>query len=72
MFDCFELSDFKEKPDQIEIYFEEKNIHPKEYTTDKLESKGGYEQVRMFFEKNIGICYNIFLSLYKILFDLKY
>ncbi len=41
MFDCFELSDFKEKPDQIEIYFEEKNIHPKEYTTDKLESKGG-------------------------------
>ena len=40
MFDYFELSDFKEKPEQVEIYFEEKNIHPKEYDTDKLEIKG--------------------------------
>ena len=47
MFDYFELSDFKEKSDRVEIYFEEKNIHPKEYATDNLESKGFYEQVRM-------------------------
>ncbi|WP_459186915.1 transposase [Parabacteroides sp. APC149_11_2_Y6] len=47
MFDYFELSDFQEKPAQVEIYFEEKNIHPTEYTTDKLESKVFYEQVRM-------------------------
>ncbi len=40
MFDYFELSDFKEKSDRVEIYFEEKNIHPKEYATDNLESKG--------------------------------
>lgn len=47
MFDYFELSDFKEKSDRVEIYFEEKNIHPQEYATDNLESKGFYEQVRM-------------------------
>ena len=47
MFDYFELSDFKEKSDRVEIYFEEKNIHPKEYATNNLESKGFYEQVRM-------------------------
>ena len=47
MFDYFELSDFKEKSDRVEIYFEEKNIHPKEYAPDNLESKGFYEQVRM-------------------------
>ena len=47
MFDYFELSDFKEKSDRVEIYFEEKNIHPKEYATSNLESKGFYEQVRM-------------------------
>lgn len=41
MFDYFELSDFKEKSDRIE------NIHPQEYATDNLESKGFYEQVRM-------------------------
>ncbi len=29
MFDYFELSDFKEKSDRVEIYFEEKNIPPK-------------------------------------------
>lgn len=40
MFDYFEWSDFKERPEQVEIYFEEKNIHTKEYVTDKLESKG--------------------------------
>ena len=39
MFDYFELSDFKEKSDRVEIYFEEKNIHPQEYATDNLESK---------------------------------
>ena len=47
MFDYFELSDFKEKSDRVEIYFEEKNIHPQEYATNNLESKGFYEQVRM-------------------------
>ena len=47
MFDYFELSDFKEKSDRVEIYFEEKNIHPKEYANNNLESKGFYEQVRM-------------------------
>lgn len=47
MFDYFELSDFQEQPEQVEIYFEEKNIPPQEYATDKLESKGFYEQVRM-------------------------
>ncbi|EKA82054.1 hypothetical protein HMPREF1205_04012 [Bacteroides fragilis HMW 616] len=26
MFDYFKLSDFQEKPDRVEIYFEEKNI----------------------------------------------
>ncbi len=28
MFDYFELSDFKEKSDRVEIYFEEKNMQP--------------------------------------------
>ena len=47
MFDYFELLDFKEMPDRVEIYFDEKNILPQEYATNKLESKGFYEQVRM-------------------------
>ncbi len=48
LFDYFELADFKEKKDRVEIYFEEKNISPKEYAADKLESKGFYEQIRMY------------------------
>lgn len=47
MFDYFELSDFKESLEKVEIYFEEKNLPPQEYAADKLESKGFYEQVRM-------------------------
>ena len=47
MFDYFELCDFKEESDKVEFYFEEKNIVPVEYSTEKLESKGFYEQVRM-------------------------
>ena len=47
MFDYFELSDFKEKSDQVEIYFEEKNLPPAEYSGEKLESKDFYEQVKM-------------------------
>ena len=48
MFDYFNLVDFIEKPDKVEIYFEEKNEIPQEYADDKLESKGFYEQVRMY------------------------
>lgn len=42
-FDYFELSAFKEKPEQVEIYFEEKNIPLRDYATDKLERKEFYE-----------------------------
>lgn len=48
MFDYFNFTNFVEKDDKVEIYFEEKNIIPEEYMEDKLESKGFYEQVRMY------------------------
>lgn len=48
LFDYFELSDFQQKKDTVEIYFEEKNIPPTEYKGDKLESKGFSEQTRMY------------------------
>lgn len=48
LFEYFCLADFKEMKEQVEIYFEEKNIVPKEYENDKLESKGFYEQIRMY------------------------
>lgn len=48
LFVYFELSNFVEKPDRVEIYFQERNLHPKEYEGDKLESKGFYEEVRMY------------------------
>lgn len=47
MFDYFELCDFKEESGKVEFYFEEKNMVPIEYSTEKLESKGFYEQIRM-------------------------
>lgn len=34
--------------EQVEIYFEEKNMVPTEYANDKLESKGFYEQISMY------------------------
>lgn len=48
MFDYFEFKDFKEKQDKVEVYFEEKNIVPKEYFQDKLESKGFYQEIKMY------------------------
>ena len=47
MFDYFELCDFKEESDKVEFYFEEKNIVLVEYSAERLESKGFYEQVRI-------------------------
>ena len=47
MFDYFDLCDFKEGAERVEIYFEERNLAPLGYEGDKLESKGFYEQVRM-------------------------
>lgn len=48
MFDYFEMAQFNELTDKVEIYFEEKNNPPEEYKNDKLESKGFYEEVRMY------------------------
>ena len=48
MFDYFEFKDFKEEQDKVEVYFEEKNIVPKEYSQDKLESKGFYQEIKMY------------------------
>mgnify|MGYP003457033047 FL=1 len=48
MFDYFEMTQFNELTDKVEIYFEEKNNPPEEYKNDKLESKGFYEEVRMY------------------------
>ncbi len=47
MFTFFAMTKFNELSDKVEIYFEEKNTPPEEYATDKLESKGYYEEVRM-------------------------
>lgn len=48
LFDYFEMKEFKEQKDKVEIYFEELNFHPEEYNGDKLESKGFYDEVRMY------------------------
>lgn len=48
MFDYFEMIQFNEHSDKVEIHFEEKNLLPVEYCGDKLESKGFYESVRMY------------------------
>ncbi len=48
MFDYFDMAQFKEFTDKVEIYFEEKNNPPEEYKNDKLKSKGFYEEVRMY------------------------
>jgi len=48
MFDYFEMVGFNELSDKVEIYFEEKNTLSEEYDHGKLESKGFYEEVRMY------------------------
>lgn len=48
MFDYFEMTKFNELTEKVELYFEEKNSIPEEYKNDKLESKGFYEEVRMY------------------------
>ncbi len=48
MFDYFEMVRFNELSEKVEIYFEEKNNPPEEYLQDKLESKGFYQEVRMY------------------------
>src|SRR5574344_2939415 len=48
MFDYLLMTEFKELTDKVEIHFEEKNTPPEEYKDDKLESKGFYEEVRMY------------------------
>ena len=47
LFDYFEMVQFNELSNRVEIYFEEVNSVPAEYSNDKLESKGFYEEVRM-------------------------
>lgn len=47
LFDYFELTRFTELSDRVEIHFEEVNTVPAEYSNDKLESKGFYEEVRI-------------------------
>jgi len=39
----FEVSDFKKGAESYSIYLTEKNIPPEEYASDKLTSKGFYE-----------------------------
>lgn len=41
----FELLSFKSTDDYITLFLEEKNIHPEQYKTKKLTSKGFYEAV---------------------------
>lgn len=48
LFEYFDIVDFQEKKDKVEIYFEEKNMVPQEYEGNKLESKGFYEQTKMY------------------------
>lgn len=47
LFDYFELKDFQEHSDKVDIYFDELNSPPDEYLSDKLESKGFLEEIRM-------------------------
>ncbi|WP_321517202.1 transposase [uncultured Bacteroides sp.] len=48
LFDYFELVDFKPGDEKVHIHFDEQNILPEEYSTDKLESKGFYEEIKMY------------------------
>lgn len=48
MFDYFEMTAFNEGSQKVDIYFEELNIIPSEYEDHSLESKGFYEEVRMY------------------------
>ncbi len=39
LFDYFELVDFKPSDEKVYVHFNEQNILPEEYSTDKLETK---------------------------------
>ena len=50
LFDYFELTNYEQREDQYTFYLEEKNLAPKGYRKEDLESKGFYneESVRDF------------------------
>lgn len=48
MFDYFEMNQFNELSDKVEIYFEKNNNLLEEYKNDKLKSKGFYQEDRMY------------------------
>ena len=45
MLDYFQVTDMRKQAGQFEIYLEEKNIPPTQFSKDKLTSKGFYEEV---------------------------
>ena len=40
----FELTDYKVKGEALHFYFKQKNEHPKEFSLEKLISKGFYSE----------------------------
>ena len=62
LFDYFEMVQFNELSNRVEIYFEEVNRVPAEYSNDKLESKGFYEEVRMHDYPMRGRCCILFIK----------
>ena len=44
LLEYFELTDAQKTSDSYTFYLSEKNIHPKEYTGQKLQSKGFFEE----------------------------
>jgi hypothetical protein len=47
LLEYFEVTDFKKEGACYMIYLSERNIPPEEYKTDKLISKGFYEEIRV-------------------------
>lgn len=44
LLEYFELTDAQKTSDSYTFYLSEKNIHPQEYTNQKLQSKGFFEE----------------------------
>ncbi len=43
--DYFDVIKFEQEEDNLHLYFEEKNVSPSEFSSDKLTSKGFFEEI---------------------------